>query len=85
MRLKTILLVSLCGTLCAVTRPALGEGRNLTIVSAGDAFMVQRFPSDYSVAPQMKAWIASGDARLVNFETVVNDGTCRPAAWRQTW
>ena len=86
MRLKTLLLISLCGALCAVMRPALGEGRKLTIVSAGDAFMVQRFPSGYSVAPQMKAWIASGDARLVNFETVVNDGTCRPAAWSGgTW
>ena len=62
MRLKTALLISLCGALCAVTQPALGEGHKLTIVSAGDAFMVQRFPSDYSVAPQMKAWIASGDA-----------------------
>ena len=64
----------------------LGADRTLTVVSAGDAFMVQRFPESYSIAPEMKAWIASGDARLVNFECVVNDGTCPPAAWSGgTW
>ena len=63
-----------------------GSDRTLTVVSAGDAFMVQRFPATYSVAPEMKAWIASGDARLVNFECVVNDGSCPPAAWSGgTW
>ena len=65
---------------------ARGDGRTLTLVSAGDAFMVQRFPASYSVAPQLKDWIASGDARLVNFECVVNDGSCPPAAWSGgTW
>ena len=65
---------------------AFGADRTLTLIAAGDAFMVQKFPSSYSVAPEMKAWIASGDARLVNFECVVNDGTCPPAAWSGgTW
>ena len=63
-----------------------GAGKTLTITSAGDAFMVQKFPAEYSIAPELKAWIASGDARLVNFEAVVNDGTCPPAAWSGgTW
>ena len=58
----------------------------VTVTAAGDAFMVQAFPAEYSVAPALKNWIDSGDARLVNFEAVVNDGTCRPAAWSGgTW
>ena len=58
----------------------------LKITAAGDAFMVQKFPADYSVDPKLGEWISSGDARLVNFETVVNDGTCSPAAWSGgTW
>lgn len=58
----------------------------LAITAGGDAFMVQGFPKSYSVDPKLKSWIASGDARLVNFETVVNDGSCRPAAWSGgTW
>ena len=52
----------------------------LTIVAAGDAFMVQKFPESYSIAPEIAAWIGSGDARFVNFEAVVNDGSCPPAA-----
>ena len=59
---------------------AFGAGKTLTITTAGDAFMVQKFPAGFSIAPEMKAWIASGDARLVNFEAVVNDGTCPPGA-----
>lgn len=71
---------------CVSVVTASGAPRPLTIVSAGDAFMVQRFPSNYSIAPEMKSWIASGDARLVNFECVVNDGSCPPAAWSGgTW
>ena len=58
----------------------------LKITAAGDAFMVQGFPKDYAVDARLKSWIASGDARLVNFEAVVNDGTCPPAAWSGgTW
>ena len=58
----------------------------LKITAAGDAFMVQAFPKDYTVDARLRSWIASGDARLVNFETVVNDGTCPPAAWSGgTW
>ena len=58
----------------------------LKITAAGDAFMVQGFPKDYSVDARLGSWIASGDARLVNFEAVVNDGTCPPAAWSGgTW
>ena len=72
--------------LACAANGAWGADRTLTVVSAGDAFMVQRFPASYSIAPEMKAWIASGDARLVNFECVVNDGTCPPAAWSGgTW
>ena len=48
--------------------------------------MVQRFPSTYTIAPALKDWIASGDAKVVNFECVVNDGSCPPAAWSGgTW
>jgi len=58
----------------------------LTVTAGGDAFMVQGFPRGYAPDRRLKEWIASGDARLVNFETVVNDGTCRPAAWSGgTW
>lgn len=58
----------------------------LTITAGGDAFMVQGFPKSYTIDPKLKNWIVSGDARLVNFETVINDGTCRPAAWSGgTW
>ena len=58
----------------------------LTITAGGDAFMVQGFPQDYKPDKTLTEWIGSGDARLVNFETVVNDGTCRPAAWSGgTW
>jgi len=58
----------------------------LKITTAGDAFMVQGFPKDYSIDARLKEWIASGDARLVNFEATVNDGTCPPAAWSGgTW
>ena len=58
----------------------------LRITAAGDAFMVQGFPKDYAVDDRLRSWIASGDARLVNFEAVVNDGTCPPAAWSGgTW
>lgn len=56
------------------------SAKPLTIVTAGDAFMVQRFPKGYSIAPELAGWIGSGDARLVNFEAVVNDGSCPPAA-----
>ena len=58
----------------------------LKITAAGDAFMVQGLPKDYAVDARLKSWIASGDARLVNFEAVVNDGTCPPASWSGgTW
>ena len=67
----------LCASLLAAT---------LTITAGGDAFMVQGFPQDYKPDKTLTEWIGSGDARLVNFETVVNDGTCRPAAWSGgTW
>ena len=58
----------------------------LTVTAGGDAFMVQGFPKGFELDRKLTAWIASGDARLVNFETVVNDGTSRPAAWSGgTW
>jgi len=86
MKLKNLVLL-LAGALAAgVAGGAFGADRVLTLVSAGDAFMVQKFPASYSVAPELKAWIASGDARLVNFECAVNDGSCPPAAWSGgTW
>ena len=73
--------------LCVVAAAAVqAKDGVLTVVSAGDAFMVQKFPSTYSVAPELKEWIAAGDARIVNFEATVNDGTCPPAAWSGgTW
>ena len=59
---------------------------SLTVTAGGDAFMVQGFPKGFALDRKMTAWIASGDARLVNFETVINDGTSRPAAWSGgTW
>jgi poly-gamma-glutamate synthesis protein (capsule biosynthesis protein) len=59
---------------------------SLTVTSGGDAFMVQGFPEGYEQDAKLTEWIGTGDARLVNFETVVNDGTCRPAAWSGgTW
>lgn len=62
------------------------RAKALTVVSAGDAFMVQKFPAGFSVDPSLKAWIVCGDVRLVNFECVVNDGSCPPAAWSGgTW
>ncbi len=86
MKLRAIVCIFMCLAVCVCSAAASGAERPLTIVSAGDAFMVQRFPSKYSIAPEMKSWIDSGDARLVNFEIVVNDGTCPPAAWSGgTW
>ena len=59
---------------------------SLTVTAGGDAFMVQGFPKGFTLDKALTTWIGSGDARLVNFETVVNDGTCRPAAWSGgTW
>ena len=59
---------------------------SITITAGGDAFMVQGFPKGFKLDRTLTEWISSGDARLVNFETVVNDGTCRPAAWSGgTW
>ena len=59
---------------------------SLTVTAGGDAFMVQGFPKGFRLDKALTEWIGSGDARLVNFETVVNDGTCRPAAWSGgTW
>ena len=59
---------------------------SLTVTAGGDAFMVQAFPEGFTPDRKLTGWIGSGDARLVNFETVVNDGTCRPAAWSGgTW
>lgn len=55
-------------------------GGKVVLTAAGDAFFVQRFPKGYSVDPRLRDWILSGDARLVNFEAVVNDGSCSPAA-----
>lgn len=81
---RITLLMSAC--VLTLAGSVFGAGKTLTITSAGDAFMVQKFPDGFSVAPELKAWIASGDARLVNFEAVVNDGTCPPAAWSGgTW
>ena len=58
----------------------------LTVTAGGDAFMVQGFPKGFTLDPKLTEWIASGDARLVNFKTVVNDGSSRPAAWSGgTW
>ena len=86
MKRRTIIKLVAASVLACTANGVLEAGGKLTVVSAGDAFMVQRFPATYSVAPEMKAWIASGDARLVNFECVVNDGTCPPAAWSGgTW
>ncbi len=56
----------------------------LTLTAGGDAFMVQGFPQEYTPDKTLTEWIGSGDARLVNFETVVNDGTCRLAALKRT-
>ena len=84
MKKKTVILMSAFALTLA--GGAFAAGKTLTITSAGDAFMVQKFPAGFSIAPELKAWIASGDARLVNFEAVVNDGTCPPAAWSGgTW
>ena len=59
---------------------------SLTVTAGGDAFMVQGFPKGFEIDRKLTAWISSGDARLVNFETVVNDGKSRPAAWSGgTW
>jgi len=58
----------------------------LTVTAGGDAFMVQGFPKHYKPDARLAGWIGTGDARLVNFETVINDGSCRPAAWSGgTW
>ena len=85
-KMKSVMMLSSCAVACFCALAVFGGKKPLTIVSAGDAFMVQRFPARYSVAPEMKSWIASGDARLVNFECVVNDGSCPPAAWSGgTW
>lgn len=62
------------------------ESKKLTLVCAGDAFMARKFPRNYSFSPVLANWIAAGDARLVNLECVVNDASCRPAAWSGgTW
>ena len=60
--------------------------RPVSLTVAGDAFMVQRFPDGWTVDRRLRDWISSGDARLVNFEAVVNDGNCSPSAWSGgTW
>ena len=83
--MKTIARVSVCALVCAFTA-ATAAGRALTVTAGGDAFMVQRFPKGFRLDARLTSWIGGGDARLVNFETVVNDGTCRPAAWSGgTW
>ena len=65
---------------------ANGAERTITVTACGDAFMVQGFPDGFAPDRKLTEWIGSGDARLVNFETVVNDGSCRPAAWSGgTW
>ena len=59
---------------------------SLTVTAGGDAFMVQGFPKGFALDRNLTQWIASGDARLINFETVVNDGKSHPAAWSGgTW
>ena len=69
-----------------MTLTALLLASVLRITAAGDAFMVQGFPKGYATDARLQDWIGSGDARLVNFEAVVNDGTCAPAAWSGgTW
>ena len=86
MKTTTMKMVCMSAFVLTLTGSVFAAGKTLTITSAGDAFMVQRFPKGFSIAPEMKAWIAAGDARLVNFEAVVNDGTCPPAAWSGgTW
>ena len=84
MKLKTIVGMMACVT--ALAGGAFGAGRTLTVTAGGDAFMVQGFPDGFKLDGRLTGWIGGGDARLVNFETVVNDGTCRPAAWSGgTW
>ena len=54
MKLKTAMMLSACAVACLCAASVFGGKKPLTIVSAGDAFMVQRFPANYSVAPEMK-------------------------------
>ena len=76
-----LLVVAVCAAVVT-----MAEARTITVTAGGDAFMVQGFPKGFSLDAKLTGWIASGDVRLVNFETVVNDGTCRPAAWSGgTW
>ena len=83
--MKTSMMVvvrtSVCALACAFALDAAAVGRTLTVTAGGDAFMVQGFPKGFDLDRRLTSWIGGGDARLVNFETVVNDGTCRPAAW----
>ena len=81
-----VLRASVCALVCAFALDAAAAGRTLTLTAGGDAFMVQGFPKGFKLDSRLTSWIGGGDARLVNFETVVNDGTCRPAAWSGgTW
>ena len=84
--MRKLLAICLSVLMVFVCTAETSTHRALTVVAAGDAFMVQAFPRGYSPDASMKEWIASGDVRLVNFEAVVNDGTCSPAAWSGgTW
>ena len=78
-------LVVFAAAVCAAVG-TMAEARKIAVTAGGDAFMVQGFPKGFSLDAKLTGWIAGGDARLINFETVVNDGTCRPAAWSGgTW
>ena len=85
-RMKMVVRMSVCALVCALAADVVAAGRTLTLTAGGDAFMVQGFPKGFELDRRLTSWIGGGDARLVNFETVVNDGTCRPAAWSGgTW
>ena len=85
--MRELLLVALSiASVSAFAETAGGAGRPLTVLGAGDLFMAREFPSDYKVPERLRAWIGSADVRLINFEMVVNDGSCPPNAWSGgTW
>ena len=88
MKINTVRIIVAALTLSALLciNVANCAERTITVTAGGDAFMVQGFPKGFELDRKLVGWIGSGDARLVNFETVVNDGTCRPAAWSGgTW
>ena len=60
---KSSLKLLAVAAVCAAVNGVFGAGRTLTLVSAGDAFFVQRFPAGFSIAPELKAWIACAEGR----------------------